>query len=151
MSCVIRKLFFAYSKTKAQISLVVTTQLMHLCFRTAQLICTFDFKTKMVQFLYLLNFKPLVICGCAAQFVSDLVGNLENTLSNEAAHNYDPLYQSHLLGYYNTVMTLSIRTDRFGQTVQTHLRLLLEEQSDQGLHCFLFHLHHLTKYPKSEF
>ena len=34
-------------------------------------------------------------------------------------------------------MTLSFRTDRFGQTVQTQIRLLLEKQSDQGLHCFL--------------
>ena len=24
----------------------------------------------------------------------------------------------------------------------------LEEQSDEGLRCLLFHLHHLTKYPK---
>ena len=31
----------------------------------------------------------------------------------------------------------------FGQTVQTQIRLLLEEQSDQGLHCFLYHLHPL--------
>ena len=35
----------------------------------------------------------------------------------------------------NTVMFLSFRTDRSGQTVQTQIRLLLEEQSDQGLHC----------------
>ena len=40
-----------------------------------------------------------------------------------------------------TVMNLSFRTDRSGQTVQTQIRLLLEEQSDQGLHCLLFHLH----------
>ena len=40
-----------------------------------------------------------------------------------------------------TVMTLSFRTDRFGQTVQTQIRLLLEEQSDLGLHCLPFHLH----------
>ena len=32
-----------------------------------------------------------------------------------------------------TVMTLSFRTYRSGQTVQTQIRLLLEEQSDQGL------------------
>ena len=31
--------------------------------------------------------------------------------------------------------------DRSWQTVQTQIRLLLEEQSDQGLHCLLFHLH----------
>ena len=42
-----------------------------------------------------------------------------------------------------TVMTLCFWTDRSGQTVQTQIRLLLEEQSDQGLHCLLFHLHHL--------
>ena len=41
--------------------------------------------------------------------------------------------------------TLSFRTDRSGQTVQTQIRLLLEEQSDQGLHCLLFPLHHFDK------
>ena len=45
-------------------------------------------------------------------------------------------------------MTPSFRTDRSEQTVQTQIRLLLEEQSDHGLHCLLFHLHHLTKYLK---
>ena len=48
---------------------------------------------------------------------------------------------------YITVMILNFRTDKSGQTVQTQIRLLLEEQSDQGLHCLLFHLHQLTKYP----
>ena len=48
-----------------------------------------------------------------------------------------------------TVMTLSFRTDRSGQTVQTKIRLLLEEESDQALHCLLFHLHHFDKiYPQ---
>ena len=42
-----------------------------------------------------------------------------------------------------TVMILSFRTDRSGQTVQTQIRLLLEEQSDQGLHCLPFRLHRL--------
>ena len=41
----------------------------------------------------------------------------------------------------STVMIPSFCTDRSGQTVQTQIRLLLEEQSDQGLHCLLFHLH----------
>ena len=40
-----------------------------------------------------------------------------------------------------TVMFLSFRTDRSGQRVQTEIRLLLEEQSDQGLHCLQFPLH----------
>ena len=38
-------------------------------------------------------------------------------------------------------MILSFRKDKSGQTVQTQIRLLLEEQSDQGLHCLLFRLH----------
>ena len=42
-----------------------------------------------------------------------------------------------------TVMFQSFRTDRSGQTVQTQIRLLLEEQSDQGLHCLRFRLYHL--------
>ena len=43
------------------------------------------------------------------------------------------------------VMILNFRTYMFGQTVQTQIRLLLEEQSDQGLHCLLFHLHVLRQ------
>ena len=42
-----------------------------------------------------------------------------------------------------TVMILSFRTDMPEQTVQTQIRLLLEEQSDQGLHCLPFRLHRL--------
>ena len=42
-----------------------------------------------------------------------------------------------------TVMILSFRTDMPGQTVQTQIRLLLEEQSDQGLHCLPFRLDRL--------
>ena len=34
-----------------------------------------------------------------------------------------------------------------GQTVQTQIRLPLEEQSDQGLHCLLFHLQLLDEIP----
>ena len=48
-----------------------------------------------------------------------------------------------------TVLTLSFRTDRSGQTVQTQIRLLLEEQSDQGLLCLLCHLHLFDKIPES--
>ena len=42
-----------------------------------------------------------------------------------------------------TVMILSFQTDMPGQTVQTQIRLLLEEQSDQDLHCLPFGLHRL--------
>ena len=43
--------------------------------------------------------------------------------------------------YY--VIFHSIWTDRSGQTVQTQIRLLLQVQSDQDLHCLDFCLHHL--------
>ena len=42
---------------------------------------------------------------------------------------------------YSTVMFLSFRIYRSGQTVQTQIRLLLQEQSDQGLYCLQFPLH----------
>ena len=48
------------------------------------------------------------------------------------------------LGNYHmvpTVMILIFWTDRSEQTVQTQIRLLFYEQSDQGLHCLLFYLH----------
>ena len=52
-----------------------------------------------------------------------------------------------VLSVHPTIMILSFRRDRCGQTMQTKIRLLLEEQSDQGLHCLLFHLHLLMEYP----
>ena len=47
----------------------------------------------------------------------------------------------------STVMIQSFRTNRFGKTVQTQIRLLLEEQSDQGLHCLLFQSHLFDEIP----
>ena len=44
-----------------------------------------------------------------------------------------------------TVIILNIRTDKSEQTVQTQIRLLLTEQSDQGLLCLLFCLHLLNR------
>ena len=41
----------------------------------------------------------------------------------------------------NTVIILRFQTDWSWKTVQTQIRLLLEEQSDQGIHCLLFYLH----------
>ena len=46
-----------------------------------------------------------------------------------------------------TVMILNFLTERSGQTVQTQIRLLLEEQPDQGPHYLLFHLHVFDKIP----
>ena len=45
-----------------------------------------------------------------------------------------------------TVIILSFRTVKSGQSVQTQIRLPLEEQSDQGLHYLLFYLHILWHY-----
>ena len=45
---------------------------------------------------------------------------------------------------FNTVIILNIGTDRSEQTVQTQIRLLLKEQSDQGLLCLVFCLHLLN-------
>ena len=41
-----------------------------------------------------------------------------------------------------TVKILNVGTDRSEQTVRTLIRLLLQEQSDQGLHCFPNHMYH---------
>ena len=46
-----------------------------------------------------------------------------------------------------TIMILSFWSDRSGKIVQTQIRLLLEEQSDQGLHCLLFHSHLFGEIP----
>ena len=55
----------------------------------------------------------------------------------------------HLLQIFSRTFFLytSFRTDRSGQTVQTQIRLLLEEQSEQGLHCLRFRLHLLGELP----
>ena len=50
-------------------------------------------------------------------------------------------WKKSLLQTLYTIKVLSIGTDRSEQTVQTQIRLLLMEQSDQGLHCSLFHPH----------
>ena len=58
--------FFAYAKTKSQIS-------------TAKLISALVFATYSTM-------KPLAIfCGCTAKFVSDLVGNTEGRFYRDAA------------------------------------------------------------------
>ena len=54
-------------------------------------------------------------------------------------NNKDMIYRNYLI--------LNFPTDRSGQTVQTQIKLLLEEQSDQALHCLLFHLHVFDKIP----
>ena len=57
---------------------------------------------------------------------------------NEARYMYIMI-----ISFCHTVMILRFRTDMPGQTVQTQIRLLLKEQSDQGLHCLPFRQHRL--------
>ena len=54
---------------------------------------------------------------------------------------------SSLIATMFTLMILNFRTDRSWQIVQTQIRLLQEEQSDQGLHCLLIHLHRFDEIP----
>ena len=67
-------------------------------------------------------------------------------LSNLLTLKSEALDFDSILQFSFTVLFLSFRTDRSGQRVQTQIRLLLEEQSDQGLHCLLFRLHLLDTF-----
>ena len=73
---------------------------------------------------------------------------LENTCIGKMSFTH-LLKFIYLHNFRYTIMTQSFWTVRSGQTVQTQIRLLLKEQSDQGLHCLLFHLHHFDKIPFS--
>ena len=48
---------------------------------------------------------------------------------------------------YEVVIVINFWTDRSEQTEKTQIRLLLEEQSDLGLHSLPFHLYHFEKLP----
>ena len=104
------------------------------------------------------------IVGCASQclhafmsmirsmYIPELIYTPRQFLGNTSFGKMsftDLLKFIYMHNFRYTVMTQTFRTDRSGQTVQTQIRLLLEEQSDQGLHCLLFHLHHFDKIPFS--
>ena len=96
MSRVMRKPFFAYAKTKAQISAFVSA-------------------TWIEKILYLLsllrNFKPLaVFCGCSLRFVSDLVGNLENRFSHNEAQMTIICFNAHLANVLNVMVNFVSKT-----------------------------------------
>ena len=63
--------------------------------------------------------------------------NMHNKL--KIIEKYFTLIMSEKLENLGSVMILNIWTDGLGQILQTQIR---EEQSDQGFHCLLFHLHH---------
>ena len=72
------------------------------------------------------------------------------SLATDVAHRSTHTTSSHLFLknklHQITVIFKSFQTDRTKQTVQTQIRLPLEEQSDQGLHCLLFHLHFFCRF-----
>ena len=78
-----------------------------------------------------------------------LVGNPKERFACDAVEQMVPgkTFATQKADNTCTVMILSFRIYRSGQTVQTKIRLLLEEQSDQGLYCLLFHLHRFDKIP----
>ena len=93
----------------------------------------------------ILSGKPLTKCQsthvtCALQYSYHLSHII---LGNKSVHHHSEAHNHHTC----TVMILSFRTDRSGQTVQAQIRLLLKEQSDQGLHWLLFHRHLFDKKP----
>ena len=68
------------------------------------------------------------------------------SLTNGQLHKFmENVYGGHKV-LICTVMIISFRTNRSEKTVQTLIRLLLEDQSDQGLHCLLLHLQTLLCY-----
>ena len=100
----------------------------------------FDIFLKMKD---LTSSDSFLVCGMLFLFYCKLKSATAEHANQTASVKAD-IFMSKLLC---TVMILSFRTDRFGQTVQTQIRLLLEEQSDQGLHCLLFHLHLFSEIP----
>ena len=69
--------------------------------------------------------------------------HLRNSFLRVPATVFQSCPQLCYITVFITLMIIRFWTDRSGQTVQTQIRLLLEEQSDQGLHCLPFCLHRL--------
>ena len=88
----------------------------------------------------------VISCGMVKYRNNVNIGMLEITVMILLSFQTDKRCNNVNIGMLEiTVMILlSFQTDRPGQTVQTQIRLLLEEQSDQGLHCLPFRLHHLN-------
>ena len=58
----------------------------------------------------------------------------------QSIHNIDFYGEKVKILFQLSSNTLTFRKDRSEQTVKALFRLLLEEQSEQGLHCLLLHL-----------
>ena len=76
--------------------------------------------------------KPILLYGSEVYGFGTFGCSRENSIKKKKKKNV-----------YTTVIFISFRTDGSGQTVHTQIRLLLEEHSDQGLHCLPFRLYRL--------
>ena len=74
--CHEKTVFFAYAKTRPQIS----------CAVTAQLTSAFVFATRVVRFFFFLNPKFQASSYLLLLHMSDLIGNPDNRFSRAAAH-----------------------------------------------------------------
>ena len=107
--------------------LCVKTEILFSCTVNMQLIRAFDFATYQVQSLYCLNMdlmNPLLavtsFLGCTAQFVSDLIGNPEDTFSHDTAHFF---LQNHIWNIQNWLIwppskSPDLRPGQFKITIQ---------------------------------
>ena len=97
--------------------------------------------TLYMHFLAFWSTVPKSILGCSVlvRILLDEISQKEHGLETNCPSTITGI--SCQLFLWNTVMILSFQTDMPGQTVQTQIRLFLEEQSDQGLHCLPFRLH----------
>ena len=85
--------------------------------------------------------SPLHVAQLARP-MSDQVGSFKKVVfCISVAQETLTLWVTGVLHVSRTVMILSFWTDRSGVTVQTQIRLSLEEKSNKGLHCLQFLLH----------
>ena len=135
-------LFYAYQKTKVQIS----------CMVTAPLISHFVFTSSIIQILlskFIWNFKPLAIsCVCTAQYVSELVKKPKDRFS----HDVTQLRQTQLVPRgYNLLlhMSLIMRKLDFCICEKNADQLCCHHEADQRL-CFRYTGSTIPLLPKSE-
>ena len=117
-----RNQFYASAKTKSQINFAVTDRLIN----------TFVFATQIVKYFFFLNLKFQASSHLLWLYSLFCVG--PGWKSRKQV--FSPCVSNCI---FDTVMILAILAERYGQTVQTKNRLLLE--SDKGLHCLHFSMH----------
>ena len=102
---------------------------------------TYFFFCKMID--KKINPEVIIVCMGSIEVVTLWGASAENLPGtiHVAFKGNAHLAQKIISSLFHTIMINYFQTDRSKQTVQTQIRLLLEEQSDQGLRCLLFNLH----------